>query len=81
MRDQLDRIDLRILDVLQGNGRISNIKLSRRVNLSPSPCLARVRRLEKSGSTCRLWISRHTASIFDISDQSDYFSKMLGVPT
>ncbi len=49
MKDQPDRIDLRILDVLQGNGRISNIDLSRKVNLSPAPCLARVRRLEKSG--------------------------------
>ena len=49
MKDQPDRIDLRILGALQGNGRISNIELSRRVNLSPAPCLARVRRLEKSG--------------------------------
>lgn len=47
MRSQLDRIDLKILRELQGNGRISNIDLSRRVNLSPAPCLARVRRLEK----------------------------------
>ena len=49
MRDQLDRIDLKILRELQDNGRISNIDLSRRVNLSPAPCLARVRRLEKTG--------------------------------
>lgn len=49
MSDQLDRIDLKILRELQGNGRISNIELSRRINLSPAPCLARVRRLEKSG--------------------------------
>ena len=49
MRGQPDRIDLKILRELQGNGRISNIDLSRRINLSPAPCLARVRRLEKAG--------------------------------
>ncbi len=49
MKEQLDRIDLNILRTLQRNGRISNIDLSRQVNLSPAPCLARVRRLEKSG--------------------------------
>ena len=49
MKAQLDRIDLKILRELQGNGRISNIDLSRRINLSPAPCLARVRRLEKAG--------------------------------
>ncbi len=49
MKDRIDRIDLKILRVLQGNGRMSNIELSRQVNLSPAPCLARVRRLEKAG--------------------------------
>ena len=49
MKDQLDRIDLKILRVLQCDGRMSNIELSRQVNLSPAPCLARVRRLEKTG--------------------------------
>ena len=49
MKDRIDRIDLKILRVLQGNGRMSNIELSRHVNLSPAPCLARVRRLEKTG--------------------------------
>ena len=48
MKDKLDRIDLKILRVLQRAGRISNIELSREVNLSAAPCLARVRRLEKS---------------------------------
>ncbi|MGB1198778.1 MAG: winged helix-turn-helix transcriptional regulator [Thalassotalea sp.] len=45
----LDRIDLSILDVLQQNGRISNANLAEKVNLSASPCLERVRRLEKEG--------------------------------
>jgi Lrp/AsnC family leucine-responsive transcriptional regulator len=44
---ELDRIDKRILTVLQGNGRISNVELSRQVNLTPTPCLERVKRLEK----------------------------------
>ena len=42
----LDRIDLTILDALQKDGRISNSELSKRVNLSASPCLERVKRLE-----------------------------------
>lgn len=45
----LDRIDRNILKILQQDGRISNVALSRRVNLSPTPCLERVRRLEKAG--------------------------------
>ncbi len=44
--NSLDRIDKRILNELQTNGRISNIELSRKVGLSPTPCLERVRRLE-----------------------------------
>ena len=45
----LDRIDLTILDILQKNGRISNNTLAQNVNLSPSPCLDRVKRLEREG--------------------------------
>ncbi len=45
----LDRIDRAILRALQADARISNVELARRVNLSPSPCLERVRRLETSG--------------------------------
>lgn len=45
----LDRIDLTILDVLQKNGRTSNSELSKQVNLSASPCLERVKRLEQDG--------------------------------
>ena len=45
----LDRIDRNILRELQDNGRISNVELSHRVGLSPTPCLERVRRLEKQG--------------------------------
>ena len=46
---ELDAIDRRILAVLQQNGRASNQEIAERVNLSPSPCLRRIRRLEESG--------------------------------
>lgn len=45
----IDLIDLRILARLQEDARMSNVDLARAVHLSPSPCLARVRRLEQSG--------------------------------
>lgn len=45
----LDRIDRTILKTLQEDGRISNVELSQKVHLSPSPCLERVRRLEADG--------------------------------
>jgi Lrp/AsnC family leucine-responsive transcriptional regulator len=46
---QFDELDWRILDLLQDNARMTNIELAQAVNLSPSPCLARVRKLEASG--------------------------------
>ena len=46
---QFDALDWRILDLLQDNARMTNIELAQAVNLSPSPCLARVRKLEASG--------------------------------
>ncbi len=45
----LDRLDMLILDELQRDGRLTNVELARRINLSPSPCLERVRRLESAG--------------------------------
>ena len=45
----LDRTDLRILAVLQGEGRITNAELAERVSLSPSACLRRLQRLEADG--------------------------------
>ncbi len=45
----LDDIDWNILRRLQEDARLSNVELARAVHLSPSPCLARVRRLEESG--------------------------------
>lgn len=46
---QLDKTDLRILAELQQDGSLSNVELARRVHLSPSPCLARVKTLEAAG--------------------------------
>lgn len=46
MKD-LDRIDKNILTELQKNGRLSNVELSKRVGLSPTPCLERVKKLEQ----------------------------------
>lgn len=46
---RLDRIDLRILTHLQKNARITNVELADAVGLSASPCLVRVKRLEKAG--------------------------------
>lgn len=45
----LDRIDKRILQEMQRNGRISNLELADKVGLSPTPCSRRVKRLEESG--------------------------------
>ena len=45
----LDRIDRKILDLLQRDGRLSNVELAAKVALSPSPCLRRVRALEEGG--------------------------------
>jgi Lrp/AsnC family leucine-responsive transcriptional regulator len=50
----IDAIDRRILRLLQADAKITNAELARRVGLSPSPCLARVRALERAGI-----ISRH----------------------
>ncbi len=46
---QLDAIDLKILRELQADSSLSNVELAKRVHLSPSPCLARVRALESQG--------------------------------
>jgi Lrp/AsnC family transcriptional regulator, leucine-responsive regulatory protein len=49
MSYSLDAIDLRILDILQKDGSLSNVELAKQVHLSPSPCLTRVKALETSG--------------------------------
>jgi len=46
---KLTRADRKILQILQEDGKISNVELAERVGLSPSPCLRRVKQLEASG--------------------------------
>lgn len=48
MLDKLDKTDLKILELLQDNSKITNLELSKRINLSPAPTLERVRKLENS---------------------------------
>ncbi len=45
----IEKTDLKILRELQDDSSLANVELARRVSLSPSPCLSRVRRLEESG--------------------------------
>jgi len=45
----LDRTDRRILECLQNDGRIPNVQLAKKVNLTPTPCIERVKRLERQG--------------------------------
>lgn len=46
---KLDKIDIRISSEMQKNGRITNVELAELVNLSPSPCLMRVKKLQAEG--------------------------------
>lgn len=46
---KLDRIDRRLLELMQQNGRATNLELADAVGLSPTPCARRVKRLEESG--------------------------------
>ena len=46
---KLDKIDIKILSQLQKNGRVTNVELADLVNLSPSPCLMRVKKLQAEG--------------------------------
>ena len=55
---KLDRINLNILACLQENARITNQDLAEKVNLSPSACLTRTRRLESEG-----YITRYRADV------------------
>ena len=48
-RHKLDRIDRKILNDLQNNGRITNVELAEHAGISAPPCLRRVRKLEEAG--------------------------------
>ena len=49
MSEKLDKIDLKILKILQENSKITNLDLSKQIGLSPAPTLERVKKLENSG--------------------------------
>jgi len=46
---KMDAVDIRILNELQADGSLTNLELAKRVHLSPSPCLTRVKALENDG--------------------------------
>ena len=46
---KLDAVDLRILDAIQRDGRITKLALAEKVGLSPTPCWMRLQKLEKAG--------------------------------
>ena len=48
MSEKLDKIDLKILKILQDNSKITNLDLSKKIGLSPAPTLERVKKLENS---------------------------------
>jgi Lrp/AsnC family leucine-responsive transcriptional regulator len=50
---ELDSIDWNILSALQEDARLANVELAEKVHLSPSPCLARVKALEREGFISR----------------------------
>lgn len=56
---KMDNIDKKIIKQLQIDGRLTNQELAERVNLSPSPCLRRVRQLEAKG------IIQHYSAVID----------------
>ncbi|NLC23955.1 MAG: Lrp/AsnC family transcriptional regulator [Oxalobacter sp.] len=64
MSIKIDAIDRRILNVLQEDGRIQNVELARRVGLSPSACLRRVRLLEETGVIVR-YVAQINPSLVD----------------
>jgi Lrp/AsnC family transcriptional regulator, leucine-responsive regulatory protein len=47
MSEKLDKIDLKILQILQENSKITNLDLSKKIGLSPAPTLERVKKLEQ----------------------------------
>ncbi len=49
MNTFLDKTDINILNILQQNGRITNSELAKKINMSPSPTLERVKKLEQRG--------------------------------
>ena len=49
VKKEIDSVDLKILRILQDEGRISNLDLAKKIEMSPPPTLRRVRDLEDNG--------------------------------
>jgi DNA-binding Lrp family transcriptional regulator len=62
---KLDAVDLKILTELQRDSSLSNVELAKRVYLSPSPCLARVKALEQAGVIDR-YVALANASVLGL---------------
>jgi Lrp/AsnC family transcriptional regulator, leucine-responsive regulatory protein len=60
---KLDKTDLKVLQTLQDQGRITNQDLANLIHLSPSSCLQRVRRLEKAGVIAKSFIELSKAEV------------------
>jgi DNA-binding Lrp family transcriptional regulator len=73
---QLDTIDIKILNALQANARVSNADLSGRVNLSQTPCLRRLRKLEQSG-LIQQYSARLDYSMLGINVSAFVFVKLI----
>ena len=69
----LDRIDLKILKILQSEGRVTNRELAERIGLSAAPCWHRVKRLEQSG------IIDHYACVLSASKVGRHVKAIAGV--
>ena len=62
-KPKLDRTDLKILEKLQDDGRITNLKLAKHAGISAPPCLRRVRALEESGVIKGYHADLHSSSL------------------
>lgn len=80
MAKELDGIDLKILEEIQADGRITNVELAARAGISPPPCLRRVRALEEAGyitgyrgllSPARLGFEVTVFALVHLSSQAD----------
>ncbi|WP_455383844.1 Lrp/AsnC family transcriptional regulator [Acidihalobacter prosperus] len=66
-RTRLDRYDLAILAALQRDGRMSKLRLSEAIHLSPTPCWERLRRLEREGFIRGYHADVAVDELFDVS--------------
>ena len=80
---KLDEIDLRLLNILQNNAKITNKELGSKLNLSPTPVFERIKKLEKTGYiknyvalVDREKLGKKTISFVSVSLQKHIFGKI-----